>query len=218
MRKRILIVGGMGPQASLALHRYLIEAAAKQGVRNNRDYPLIIHASVPVEDFISDVSARPRALALLQQTLRPLKQFQFTDVVIACNTAHLLYDEIAEAVGVRPHSLMKLVNDELDRLGNPLAGLLATPTTIKSGLYQNVHTLGSHDQQTTLALILDVLAGHTPQLAELDSLAVRLHRKGSKVVILGCTELSVINQSGPPNDRVIDPLKLATKQIMGIEV
>jgi aspartate racemase len=218
MSKRILIIGGMGPQASLVLHNYLIDAAVKLGVRDNQDYPLIVHASIPVEDFISDQSAKPRALALLRQTLQPLQQFGFTDAVIACNTAHLLYDEIADAAGIRPHSLVQLAEQERRQMGSPVTGVLATPTTLQSGLYRDVLTLDADGQQTTLNYILSVLASDTPDPTALGRLTGKLHKQGAEVVILGCTELSVINQPAIANPRVIDPLRLAAKQIMGIAV
>lgn len=218
MRKRILIIGGMGPQASLVLHSYLIQAAIKLGAVDNQDYPLIVHVSVPVEDFISDKSAKPRALAMITETLKPLADTAFTDAVIACNTAHLLYDDITEVLGMRPHSLMGLVDEEIERCGQASIGLLATPTTIESQLFGERLTLGMDAQRATTDLIRGVLAGKTSGLVGLRKQVHQLQRQGAKRVILGCTELSVLNQMSVADEHVIDPLKLAAQKIMGIEV
>ena len=51
--KKILIIGGMGPQASLELHDRIITAAAKQGATDGDEFPEILHASLPITDFIS---------------------------------------------------------------------------------------------------------------------------------------------------------------------
>ncbi|MGH7237387.1 MAG: hypothetical protein ACREGF_02530, partial [Candidatus Saccharimonadales bacterium] len=53
MNKRIIIIGGMGPQASLELHKRILDKASSSGATNGHDYPEIAHLSIPVRDFIS---------------------------------------------------------------------------------------------------------------------------------------------------------------------
>lgn len=217
MKKSILIIGGMGPQASLLLHEYIIEAATKLGAKDNQDYPFIVHVSVPVEDFITDTAARPRALRMLQERLRPLRSVAFSDAVIACNTAHLLYHDVANAAGVQPHSLIQLAQDEIMRRGASRVGLLATPTTVASHLYRGTRSLDAEGQQQVLQMILSVLAGHKPLSSRVMSLANELLQGGAEAVVLGCTELSVVGQH-IRDARIIDPLKLVAEKIMGIAV
>lgn len=69
---RILIVGGMGPQASLLLHQRLIKHASARGANQNHEFPAITHLSVPVQDFISDPANRTKAVAALNTALRCL--------------------------------------------------------------------------------------------------------------------------------------------------
>lgn len=69
MSKRIVIIGGMGPQASVELHRRLIAHATMNGAADNHDYPEVVHISLPVRDFIDDESARPAALERIIGTL-----------------------------------------------------------------------------------------------------------------------------------------------------
>lgn len=68
--KRIVIIGGMGPQASINLHQKIIEAATSRGARNNNDYPEIMHISIPVVDFISDECKRTSATKQIIASLR----------------------------------------------------------------------------------------------------------------------------------------------------
>ena len=53
MKDSILIIGGMGPQASLELHRRIIQLVTDQGAINGDEFPEIIHASLPIADFIN---------------------------------------------------------------------------------------------------------------------------------------------------------------------
>lgn len=64
-KKHIVIIGGMGPQASIELHRRIIERAARLGAHNGDDFPQITHLSLPIDDFISDIHKTHKALSVL---------------------------------------------------------------------------------------------------------------------------------------------------------
>jgi len=70
MNKHIVIIGGMGPQASLKLHELILNEAAKTGVEHANEYPQISHLSVPFPDFISDSERIKDALDLLTEIAR----------------------------------------------------------------------------------------------------------------------------------------------------
>ncbi len=72
MNKHIVIIGGMGPQASLELHCRIIEGAVRSGVRRGADFPEILHASLPIDDFITDQAKVKRALAIIVHALERL--------------------------------------------------------------------------------------------------------------------------------------------------
>jgi len=66
---KILIIGGMGPQASLLLHKRIIQYASDQGAVQNEDYPLIYHLSIPVPDFIHSSATKHKALGQIKHAL-----------------------------------------------------------------------------------------------------------------------------------------------------
>lgn len=72
--KKILIIGGMGPQASLTLHQKLIESAIKHGVCSGQDFPAITHVSIPVPEFVDTNSGKSRALRVIKEHLYCLWQ------------------------------------------------------------------------------------------------------------------------------------------------
>jgi aspartate/glutamate racemase len=45
--ERIIIIGGMGPQASIELHNRIITRAAANGARKGSDFPYVVHLSLP---------------------------------------------------------------------------------------------------------------------------------------------------------------------------
>ena len=69
--KRIVIIGGMGPQASIELHQRIIDGAISRGAENGGDFPNIMHLSIPVRDFI-DGTGIALAVSVIKQTLNGL--------------------------------------------------------------------------------------------------------------------------------------------------
>lgn len=71
----ILIIGGMGPQASLELHSRIVERAAANGARSGHEFPSITHLSLPIEDFIN-CDSKPVALETIKRALVRLYLWQ----------------------------------------------------------------------------------------------------------------------------------------------
>lgn len=74
--KHIVILGGMGPQASIELHRRIINRAAALGARDGGDFPAITHLSLPVDDFIADAGKAHTALNVLSNAVGRLYLWQ----------------------------------------------------------------------------------------------------------------------------------------------
>ena len=75
--KKILIIGGMGPQASLTLHEKILQAASKRGAIHGDDFPLIVHVSIPVPEFIDNDTTKTHALDIIRSSLYCLWQRRF---------------------------------------------------------------------------------------------------------------------------------------------
>lgn len=198
----------MGPQASLELHRRIIERAAANGARDGGDFPHIVHFSLPVDDFISDTRKTQKAFLFIVESL---SGFAFRDddiVVIACNTAHLLKDRLETAFHITITSLIELTA-EFTAKNCSKVRLFASPTTIQAGLYTETLVkrgvrvlLPSKEQLKHIeATIRMVIASKVP----------RPLRQSDMPILLGCTELSCAfgKSSG-----VIDPMNILIDTIM----
>lgn len=67
--KKILIIGGMGPQAGITLHKKIIRKATELGASNGDDFPSIFHVSVPVPEFIDSTETKQAALEVIKRHL-----------------------------------------------------------------------------------------------------------------------------------------------------
>lgn len=202
-QKMIGIIGGMGPQASVELYRLLIEGAKQRyGARNNDDFPEILIDSVPVPDFLSDIRQMEKAAVMLEDRTRRLTRYGASCISVACNTACLLRNRLQKQTAVPFVSIVdEVVTKASVRHKHVL--LLASPTSLKLGLYQNALSRygvlcvvpPKQYHQEIENIIRGVIEG-----GERSHLTVKLFRLTNKIltneyvdgIILGCTELPLV--------------------------
>lgn len=203
MKKAIGIIGGMGPQASCELYRLLIEKSILLcQTKQDEDFPEIFIDSVPVPDIIGDKSRYESALSLLKERCKRLNSYNLDSISIACNTAHVFVPDLQEELGSKFISLIEAVAGEAKKQRMQCVGVLGTPVTIKSSLYQDALsrkeirsvTPTEEDLIVLERIIRQVLAGkNTDQdLKSLLNIADSLTQRGAEAIILGCTELPLI--------------------------
>lgn len=144
-RSVIGILGGMGPQASARLVQILVEMSTKEfGAKNCDDFPEIVLDSIPIPDFISDKKNKKVGLKMLKERVKRMSHMQVGIFAISCNTAHILLDQLrlvskAHFISRGKNLFISMIDEivkEVRRCGIKKAGLLASPTTFESGIFQ----------------------------------------------------------------------------------
>lgn len=202
-QKPIVIIGGMGPQASVLLYRKLIEKASSEyGVTANEQYPHIVIQSLNVPDFISSQRREIEAITRMKQAVQTAGMLNPSVVAMACNTAHIFQEQILEGASIPFVSLIELVTQKANEAGYKTVGLVASPTTIATGLYeQSLNAKGmamiapTEERQAQLEQIIrSVIAGVAaePETERLHEIMSSLTSAGAEAIILGCTELPIV--------------------------
>ncbi|MBI2018166.1 amino acid racemase [Candidatus Daviesbacteria bacterium] len=200
-KKALYILGGMGPEASVYLYKLLIDLAISQfGAKNNDEFPEIVLYSVPVPDFISNDRSRNKALNMLKQRVKLIRNASC--ISIACNTAHILLPQLQMISKIPFVSMIDETVKQVSGDGIKKVGLMGTPLTIKYGLYQialSKHGIStvipSSGQIAILARIIrNVIKGKilTSDRECLKKIADNLKVSGAEAIILGCTELPLV--------------------------
>jgi aspartate racemase len=218
------ILGGMGPQASNRLYELLITKTARlTKAAVDEDYPEIVLFSVPVPNFISDKSKLVQATTMLIERTKRLEQAGCSINGIACNTAHLLLPELQAVTNVPFVSLPKQVAQIISEQGYQRVGLLATPTTLGSRLYDDAvssallirpdEKLASLTEATIYRKLANQLEAKE-KVAYMRSVEDFMITMKLDAVILGCTELPLV--FGETNDpRIIDTLDVLADALLG---
>lgn len=208
MRKRakkqiIGILGGMGPQASARLLDLLIDLSIKEfGAKNGDEFPEILLDSVPVPDFISNSDNKSVALDMLKKRVKKINQLPISRIGIACNTAHILFDDLQKISKAPFVSMISEVVDSVNKAQLKRVGVVGTPSTIKSKLYQkaldkfNIKGIEPTESELRILdkIIRKVIEEKTTNKDQrrLRSMANSLKKKGAEGIILGCTELPLV--------------------------
>jgi aspartate racemase len=213
------VLGGMGPLATID---FMSKMMALTEASTDQDHVPVVVSSIPqvpdrTEAFrgegISPVAAMVDSAQRLVAARAGL-------VVIACNTAHLWYDEIEGAIGLPMIHLVDAAIEDAAMLAGPEGriGLLGTDATLASGLYvnraapasmpQGVHwLLPTAGEMIELVMpgIAAVKAGRLESAASLLLAAAQaLMQRGATAIILGCTEIPVVLNKGNSPLPVID--------------
>lgn len=210
------VIGGNGPAATALFQDVLVRLTPAATDQEHLDLVVLVHSSQPdrTARILSDDAPDPGPVLARDAARLDAIGTDFT--VIPCNTAYHFLPTIAAATS---QPILSIVEETAkaaveraaeradERAGDgssdrsPRIGLLATNGTRAAKVYERVlDSLGAQtiypddaDQQLTMSVIYDgVKAGGPIDLAGLEAVISRLAQQ-SDVVVLGCTELSVIH-------------------------
>ncbi len=223
--KTVGILGGMGPEATVDLFGKIVAATPA-----SRDQE---HLHIIIDDNAKIPSRQARLLGngedptpLLQATARNLERAGADFIVIPCNTAHLFFDRIVEAVQIPVlHIADEAVGDVLRRFPEVrTVGVLAATATTRLRLYHDrlearglrAISPANADQEILQSVIFSVKAGDKgPAVREkAHGVAERLAAQGAQVLLTACTELPLVLREGDVGVPVVDPTQvLATAAV-----
>ncbi|HEX2934938.1 MAG TPA: amino acid racemase [Bacteroidales bacterium] len=136
--KRIGIIGGLGPEATIDYYKELISAFKGDSIDLN--YPEIIIYSVNMSVFIALMKAKQYddAAALLLEKITALKSAGAEFAALSANTPHLLFDQLKAQSPIPLLSIVDAACEEALRKGLKRPGLFGTGFTMDASFYPDV--------------------------------------------------------------------------------
>lgn len=197
MNKKLGVLGGMGPMATVDFVKRIVEKSPAQS--DQEHMPMIISNSPDIPDRTKHLlEGGENPLTMMLSNLMNLKESGATKVVIPCNTAHYWLDKLSGSEPVSFISIIDAVMEEASRRKMDTIGVLATNATVKTEIYakaiaeRGMRALlpNSEQQQAVMAGIYAVKSGRIEQGRELmEPVFDSLIAQGADGVILGCTEI-----------------------------
>ncbi len=216
--RRIGIIGGMGPEATIALMQRIHAATLAEDDSDHIPLMVDMNPSVPsrIKHLIEGGGFDPGPV--LAQMAAGLEASGAEALVMPCNTAHHYAHWIEEAAGIPLLHMPRLTCVRLAELVPPGSeiGVLASPATNQIRLFQSLlaevrlTAIYPKDEAPILACIRRIKrSGPSPEeLTFLENQSADLARHGAAAILIGCTEFSLLTAQIKAPVQIIDALEV----------
>jgi aspartate racemase len=217
------VLGGIGPLATIYFADMVVRLTDAK--RDQEHIPMLIlnNSTIPDRtDYILD-NSKLNPLPVMVEDARKLEKAGCDIIVIPCNTAHYFYSEIQNNVGIPIVNIIEETVRYISRHNENVkcVGILATEGTVITGSYQKEiikhgldYRVPNEKNMNSLMNIIynQVKAGNEVDICEFLRIVGDLKADGCDAVILGCTELSIINKSfNLKRKDIVDSLEVLAK-------
>lgn len=202
--KKIGIIGGLGPEATVDYYNGIINSFKKKS--SDLNYPEILIYSVNLSEFLDFMNRKEynMVVKLLLQKIDSLKKAGADFVAMTANTPHLLFNEIEERSALPMISIVEATCRYAKKSGLKKPALLGTGFTMRETFYQDV--FGREGLKIEVPVSEDRDWIHEKLFTEielgifkdetrdgLERIIGRMKQENTvDSVILGCTELPLI--------------------------
>ncbi len=218
--RKLGVIGGLGPMATALFMRMVIEMTDAR--TDQQHIEMIIYNCPQIPDrtrYILGESEENPAPKLLEIG-RELERQGVALIAIPCITSGYFLPELTGKIRPRIIDIVEETCRYLMQRGIRRAGLMATSGTVESRIFQRTFSGNGcqlicpteEDQRKVMHLIYDNVKANEPvDLACFSDVSERLRSAGAEVIILGCTELSVIRDQYPIGAGYLDAMQLMAK-------
>ncbi|NCB63101.1 MAG: aspartate/glutamate racemase family protein [Clostridia bacterium] len=197
---RLGILGGMGPQATLAFYQRILDMT--DAGSDQEHLPTLIWSDTVVPDRTACILSgdTERVYAALLSGAKLLEREGCTALAVPCNTSHFFADRLQNELNIPLLNMVRLTARTMKDKGCRRVGVLATDGTIQTKLYQTeLERLGieavipgEKAQRAVMTVIYDqVKSGKPADPGTFAAADLDLRAQGCDGAILACTELSV---------------------------
>ncbi len=217
MKKTLGIIGGVGPLATMLIGEIIVRRT--KASKDQEHVHTIIDNDTTIPDrtaYILD-QTNDNPVPYLQRDTKKLASVGADIICIPCNTAHTFYDEMQASSPVPILHMIRETAKRASGLGARRVGILATDGTLTANVYQAaLQEVGiepvlpnNRIQQQVMSIIYDyVKAGKEVTYDDWKPIEEAIFGQNCDYVILGCTELSIVNKELKLGKRYIDSLNV----------
>lgn len=218
--KKLGIIGGLGPMATAYFFQLIIEMTRAESDQEHIE--VLIHNCPSIPDrtkYILGKSDRNPVEAMVAVG-KNLVANRVDVLAIPCVTAHYFHRDLEDAIGMPVlHAVQETARYLKEREYNKV-GIMATDGTVQMGIFsRELKRYGIESvcpdekgQAQVMSLIYDcVKAGKPVDMEKFRQVSQELFQKGAQVIILGCTELSMIKKNEAVGSGYLDVTELLAK-------
>lgn len=221
-RKKLGVLGGMGPQATILFYQRVVDFTAAAAADQEHIETLVL----------SDAKMPDRTAALLSGETEPVYARLLSDarllenwgaccIAVPCNTSHAFLPAVQAQLSIPIVNMITETARELQALGCKRVGVMATDGTLQMGLYHAAcQALGMEavappvaEQKLVMSLIYDeIKAGQRGSEDKFAAVEKAFRAQGCDKVVLACTELSVYKDWHEVGEYYLDAMDVLARR------
>ena len=217
MYKTLGIIGGLGPLATAYFYQQITDMT---DVKKDQDHiEILIHSAPSIPDRTSFILGKSTdsPLPRMVEIGRGLVRAGADLISIPCITAHYFHKALTEQIPVPIMNLPEEVAIYLNSHGIKKVGIMATDGTVTSGLFQTQLTklgieplIPSPERQADVMHIIynNIKIGKSAEPDVFARVRDELQGNGAEVIILGCTELSILKRDKMTGTGFLDAMEV----------
>lgn len=220
------IIGGMGTIATELYIRMINRKTHASRDQDYLNYILINYATIPDRSsYIMDKEHNDNPLPYLLDIIEKQNKLAPDFFTLTCNTAHYFYKDLVKATDKPILHMPQLAVDEVSHnyAAGARVGIIGTEGTIKNKIYdpfieeagfEVVHPTKEIQEMVSYLIFTKVKEQNEMDTVLYDQILDKmLHQLGCDVVMLGCTELSLLEDAeGFKNKKVVDPQNILAEK------
>ena len=213
MKKTLGIIGGVGPLATMLIGEMIVRRTKAE--KDQEHVHTIIDNDTSIPDrtaYILD-NTKENPVPYLQRDAKKLAEYGAGVICIPCNTAHSFYEELQATTSVPVLHMIRETAKRAKELGAKRVGILATDGTLTTKVYQTALeeqgitpvVPNATIQQQVMSVIYDYVKAGRDVPPDVWA-PIEQEMTGCDRIILGCTELSIVNKELKLSTCYIDSL------------
>ena len=218
--KKLGVIGGLGPMATAYFMQLVIDMTRAEV--DQQHIEMLIHSKPQIPDrttYILDHTKESPLEPMIEVGLG-LKNAGADVIAIPCVTAHYFQNELEKAISLPVIHTIEETAKYLKEESISRAGIMATDGTVTSKLFQT--TLSRYGIETVIpdaanqAKVMHIIYDNVKAGRPIDRSAVFevqsfLKNAGAEVILLGCTELSMIKRDLKMADGLLDVMEVLAR-------
>lgn len=219
--KTLGVIGGLGPMATA----YFLQLVTQMSdAKTDQDHmEIIMHSKPSIPDRTKYIIGQSPDNPVGEMILagKKLKEDGADLIAIPCITAHFFHDELEKEIGIPVIHAIEETGIYLKNIGVEQIGVLATDGTVQSHLLQKCMSRYGIDcilpdqinQRKVMSIIYDnIKAGKKADIDTFNEITAELILRGAQVVLLGCTELSLLKRDNRLQAGCLDVMEVLAKK------
>lgn len=219
-KKKLGVIGGLGPMATAYFMELLTRMTDAKTDQEHMEVLIYSRPSIPDRTRYILGESMESPLPDMVSAGRKLREAGADLVAVPCVTAHYFHDKLEKELGLPVVNGLVETAAYLQSEKRTCVGILATDGTVRSSLLQNVLKSygiqsvlpGEDSQRKVMSMVYDeIKAGNSVDMEKFGQVSEELFAKGAQVILLACTELSLIKKDHPLPAGYLDILEVIAR-------